>query len=105
MDRDFSAIRVGEEVLARSANQVVPGVARQCHHLLVDIRDDALGVGRHERVDVRLNQRACVKLLVAQLLVEQALRRLHVLARRVVGPDQQVADDLVIGVPQRGDRD
>jgi hypothetical protein len=97
--------RIGEEVLARGADQFLPGAAGQRDHLLVDVADDALGVGRHEGVDIRFDQRAGVELLVPQLLVEQGLGRLHQFPRRVVGPDQQVADDLVVGVPQRGDRD
>jgi hypothetical protein len=46
-----------------------------------------------------------VELLVAQPLVEQRLRRSTSLRAGVVGADQQVADDGLLRVAQRRDRD
>ena len=62
------------------------------------------GSVRHQRVDVRFDQRARVELLVAQALIEQHPLGFHLLARGVVGADQQVADDALLGVAQRRDR-
>ena len=61
-------------------------------------------IGGHQRVDVGFDQRARVELLVAQALAEPLLLRFDLLARGVVGADQQVADDRVLRVAQRGDR-
>ena len=61
------------------------------------------GIGGHERVDVGFDQRARVELLVAQTLIEFHLFRLHLLARRIIGADQQVADDCALIVAQRRD--
>jgi hypothetical protein len=76
-----------------SSSRVQPG---ERLHLLVDVGDDAERVGGHQRVDVRFDQRAGVELLVAQALVELLLLFLDLLARGVVGADQQVADDGVL---------
>ena len=62
-------------------------------------------IGGHQRVDVGFDQRARVELLVAQALVELLLLRFHLLARGVVGADQQIADDPALIVAQRRDRD
>jgi hypothetical protein len=50
-------------------------------------------IGGHQRVDVGFDQRARVELLVAQALIELLLLRFDLLARGVVGADQQIADD------------
>ena len=50
-------------------------------------------VGGHQRVDVGFDQRAGVELLVAQALIELLLLGFDLLARGVVGADQQIADD------------
>ena len=46
----------------------------------------------------------CVELLVAQTLIELLLLRFNLLARGVVGADQQIADDGVLSIAQGGDR-
>ena len=61
-------------------------------------------IGGHDRVDVGFDQGARVELLVAQALIELHLLRFDLLARGVVGADQQVADDGALIVAQRGDR-
>ena len=94
-----AADRVGEEVPARRADQLITRASGQCDHLLIDIGDDALGVGRHERVNVRFDQGAGVELLVAQSLIQQRSGRLDLFAGRIVGADQKVADDVVAFVP------
>ena len=58
----------------------------------------------HQRVDVGFDQRARVEVLVAQPLVELLPLFFDLLARGVVGADQQVADDGVLRVAQRRDR-
>ena len=62
------------------------------------------GIGGHQGVDVRFDQRARVELLVAQALIELLLLRFHLLARRIVGADQQIADDSAPIVAQRRNR-
>ena len=66
----LGARRVGEVVLERRADQLVARAPGERLHLLVDVGDDAPRVGRHQRVDVGLDQRARVEVLVAQTLVE-----------------------------------
>jgi hypothetical protein len=96
--------RIGEEVLERRADQLVARAAGQRLHLLVDVRDDAARVGRHQRVDVALEQRARVEVLIAQALVQLHAFVLDLLAGGVVGADQQVADDDVARVAERRHR-
>ncbi len=98
LDAGLGAGRVGEAVLERGADEFVPGAAGERFHLLVDVGNDARRIGGHQGVDVRLDQGAGVELLVAQPLVGLLLLLLHLLARRVVGADQQIADDRVLGV-------
>ncbi len=61
-------------------------------------------IGGHQRVDVGFDQGARVELLVAQALIELHLFRFHLLARGIVGADQQIADDRALIVAQRRDR-
>ena len=100
----IGAGRVGEKVLARHANQFVPGAAGKRHHLFVDVGNDALRIRHHQRVDVRFDQRACVKLLVAQTMIQQGLGGFLLLTRGVIGADQQISDDGFCAVAQRGHR-
>ena len=104
LDCRFRPLRIGEVLLKRRADQLVARAAGERLHLLVDVRDDAGGVGGHQRVDVRFDKRACVELLVAQALIEFFLLGFNQLARGVVGADQQIADDGVLRVAQRRDR-
>ena len=67
------------------ADQLFAGAAGERLHLLVDVGDDAQRIGGHQRVDVRLDQRAGVELLIAQLLLQPLL--LGDVARR--GQDAQ----------------
>jgi hypothetical protein len=75
-----------------SSSRVQPVSASIC--LLTSVMMPAR-IGGHQRIDVRFEQRAGVELLVAQALTELLLflLRLDLLARGVVGADQQVADD------------
>ena len=61
-------------------------------------------IGGHQRVDVGFDERARVELLVAQALIELLLLCFDLLARGIVGADQQIADDAVLIVAQRRDR-
>ena len=61
-------------------------------------------IGGHQRVDVGFDERARVELLVAQALIELLLLGFHLLARGIVGADQQIADDSALIVAQRRDR-
>ena len=53
-------------------------------------------IGGHQRVDVGFDERARVELLVAQALIELLLLGFHLLARGIVGADQQIADDAAL---------
>ena len=104
LDARLGPLRIGEVVLERRADQLVARAAGERLHLLVDVGDDAGRIGGHQRVDVGFDERARVELLVAQPLIELLLLRFDLLARGVVGADQQVADDGVLRVAQRRDR-
>ena len=97
-------LRIGEVVLERRADQLVARATGERLHLLVDVGDDAGRIGGHQRVDVGFDERARVELLVAQALIELLLLCFDLLARGVVGADQQIADDGVLRVAQRRDR-
>ena len=73
LDRRFGPLRFREVALERRADQLVARAAGERLHLLVDVRDDAGGVGGHQRVDVGFDQRAGVELLVAQALIKLLL--------------------------------
>ena len=96
LDGGFGPLRIGEVVLERRADQLVARAAGERLHLLVDVGDDAERIGGHQRVDVGFDERAGVELLVAQALIELLLLLLDLLARGVVGADQQVADDAAL---------
>ncbi len=102
LDPGFGPLRIGEMTLERRTDQLVPCTAGERLHLLVDIRDDAGGVGGHQRIDVGFDQRARVELLVSQTLIELCLLLFDELARCVIRADQKIADDGVPRVPQRG---
>ena len=104
VDAGLGAGRIGEVVLERRADQLVARAAGERFRLLVDVGDDAARIGGHQRVDVGLDQRAGVEVLVAQPLIELHPLLFDLLARGVVGADQQVADDGVLRVAQRRDR-
>ena len=72
--------------------------------MLVDVADDAARVGGHQGVDVRFNQGAGVKLLVAKALVQHRLLGLYPFARGIVGANQQVPNDVFLCVAQGRDR-
>ena len=59
----------------------------------------------HQGVDIRFDEGACVELLVAQALIELFALLFDLLARGVVRANRLIADDAVLGVAQRGDRD
>ena len=106
-DTRLGQLWIREVVLERRADQFVARATSERLHLLVDVGDDAGRISGHQRVDVRLEQRASVELMVTQALTEQLLLCFDLLARRVVCADQQVADDaaVIVDVAQRGDRD
>ena len=102
LDARLGPRRIGEITLERRADQLITGAARERFHLLVDVGDDACRIGGHQSVNVRLDQRAGVKLLITQTLVELFLIRLHLFAGGVVGADQQIPNDDFVDVTQRG---
>ena len=104
LDAGLGALRVGEIVLERRADEFVAGTPGELLHLLVHVGDDAARVGGDQGVDVRFDQRAGVELLVADALVEQHALGFHLLAGGVVRPDQQVPDDSPLRVAQGRDR-
>jgi hypothetical protein len=104
LDPGSGALRIGEVVLERRADQLVARAPGERFHLPVDVGDDAGGVSRHQGIDVRFDQRPRVEVLVAQALIEFLLLRLDALAGGVVGADQEVADDPAVIVAQRRDR-
>ena len=88
-------------VVALSTRSQVAGAASERLHLLVDVGNDAVRIGRHQRVDVGFDQRTGVKLLVAKALIELFLLGFDQLARGVVGTNEQIADDHTVRVAQR----
>ena len=105
VDAGLGAIGIGEEILERGADQLVARTTGQRLHLLVDVGDDARRIGGHQGVDVGFEQRPRVELVIAQALRQLALFGFDLLAGRVVGTDQQVADDGLLRVPQGRHRD
>ena len=85
-------------VLERRADQFIARAAGEHLHLLINIGDYAGRIGGHDRVDVGFKQGARVELMVAQPLAELLLLCLDLLARGVVGADQEIADDGVLRV-------
>ncbi len=85
LDPRLGPLRIGEVALEWRADQFIAGAAGERLHLLVDVRDDAGGIGGHQRVDVGFDQRA----------------RVDHLTCGVIGANQEIADDGVLGVPQR----
>ena len=105
IDARLRAAGIGEVVLEGRADQFVARAAGQRFHLLVDVGDDPARVGRHQRVDVALEERARVEVLIAQPLVELHALVLDLLAGRVVGADEQIADDRLVRIAKRRYRD
>jgi hypothetical protein len=103
-DTRLCTIRIGEVTLERSANQFITSETGERLHLFVDVGNDAGRIGSHQRVDVGFEQGARIKLMVAQALSELLLICLDLLARFVVGADQEVTDDRALSVTQRRDR-
>jgi len=101
LDARLGPLRIGEVILERRADQLVARATGERFHLLVDVGNDAGRIGGHDRVDVGLDERACVGLLVAQTLIEQLLLCVDLLARGVAGADQQIADDGVLCIARR----
>ena len=98
LDAFLGPLGVGEVVLEGGADQLVPGVARQGHHLFVHVGDDAQGVRGHQGVDVRFDQGPGVELGGFELL-----RQADFLGD-VLG-DEQVPDGPAQGIAARGDDD
>ena len=101
LDAGFGALGVGEIVLERRADQLVARASGERLHLLVDVGDDAARVGGDQCIDVGFDQRSRVELLIADALIEQHSLGFHLLARGIVGADQQIADDCALRVAQR----
>ena len=104
-DSRLGASRIGEVVLERRADQLVARTPRQRLHLLVDVGHNAARIRRHQRVDAALDQGPRVIVLVAEALIELHPFLFDLLACGVVGADQQVPDDRILGIAQRGNRD
>ena len=104
LDAGLGPVRIGEVIPERRAGQFVAGVADEGLHLLVGVGDDAAGVCGHQRVNTEFGEKAGTELLVAQALIEQLLLGFRLLARCVVGADQQVADDSALRVAQGRNR-
>ena len=105
LDGRFGPLGIGEAILERRANQLVARAVCERLHLLVDVGNDAERIGRHQRVNIGFKQRAGVKLLIAQSLIQLLPLFFDLFARGVVRPDQQIADNGVLRVAQGGDRD
>jgi len=90
--------RIGEVVLERRADQLVASGTGQTLHLLVDVGDDAARIGGHQRIDVGFDERARVKVLIAQPLIELHSLFFYLLAGGVVSADQQVSDDRILRI-------
>ena len=88
LDAGFRALRIGEVIFEGRADQLVTGASGQRLHLLVHVGNDAARIGRDQCIDIRFNQRAGVKLLVAHALIEHHSLGFNLLACGVVGPDQ-----------------
>src|SRR2546423_11570768 len=104
-DSRLGASRLGEVVLEWRADQLVARTPRQRLHLLVDVGHNAAWIRRHQRVDAALDQGPRVVVLVAEALIELHPLLFDLLACGVVGADQQVPDDRILGIAQSGDRD
>src|ERR1019366_4864911 len=77
LDGGFGTFWVRKVVLERRADQLVARAAGERLHLPVDIGDDAARIGGHGGIDVGFDQRARVKLLVAQALIQFFLFLFH----------------------------
>ena len=104
VDPCFGPVGISEVVLERSADQLVTRAPGQGFRLLVHIGDDAAGIGRHQRVDIGLDQRAGVEVLIADPLIQLLPFFFDLLAGGIVGANQQVADDRLLCIPKRRDR-
>ena len=104
VDGRLGPVGIREIALKGGAYQFIPRATRECFHLLVRIGNDAKRIGGHQCVDVGFNQRARIELLVAQTLVKLLSLFPNQFAGGIVGADEQVADDGVVVVAQRGDR-
>ena len=104
LDGGLGPLRIGEIVPKLRADQLVVCAASKRLHLLVRVGDSAQRIREHQRIHVRLDERACVELVIAQALIELLLLCLHPFASRVVGADQQISDDGIVIVAQGRDR-
>ena len=105
LDAGLGALRVGEVVLERRADQLVARASGERLHLLVHVGNDAARIGGDQRIDVRFNERSGVELLIAHALIEQHSLGFHLFPCGIIGADQQIADDCALSVAQRRDRD
>jgi hypothetical protein len=96
---------IGKLVFERRADQFVARPAGERLGLLVDVGDDAARIRGNQGIDARFDQRAGVEVLIAQPLVELHPLLFGLLARGIVGADQQITDDRVLRIAQRSDRD
>ena len=103
VDGRLGPVGIREIALKGGAYQFIPRATSECFHLLVRIGNDAKRIGGHQCVNVGFNQRTRIELLVAQTLVKLLSLFLNQFAGGVVGADEQVADDGVLWVTQRGD--
>src|SRR5579864_1829495 len=74
IDAGSRDLTLREVVSELSAIQVRSWIARHPAHLVVDVRDEAVGIDRYEAVSRRFDQSSEIGLLFPQLLLELALR-------------------------------
>ena len=76
-----------EKLLRDSAYQLIAGTIGQRLHLLVNVCDDSLRIGGHQRVDIGFDEGTRVELLIAQALIELLLLLFHLLAGGIIRAD------------------
>ena len=79
-DARFGPRRISEITFERRTNELISRAARERFHLLIDVGDDAGRVGRHQSIDVGLDQGSRVELLITQTLVQLHLLSLKLFA-------------------------
>ena len=88
----LGALGIGEVIFERSADEFVAGTAGERDHLIIHVGDDAEGVGGHKGVDVGLDKRTGVELLVAQALVDTLGEPLLSSTLLLPGHDEPMSD-------------
>ena len=87
LDACLGSFLIGKIIMERRTDQLVARAAGKQFHLLVDVRNDPERIGRHDRIDVRFDERTRVKLLVAQSLIQLLLLNFHLFAHSDIAQD------------------